>query len=595
MVEKANIFTGSFVILDPMDPRGGSREPVYTIGIGGAAGDGVREAGVHFGAFAERIGCHAFLAFYYPSLIRGGHNYGRVSFSSAPIYADYKSLDVLIALNADSVRIRKPEVKNDGIVIVEAKYFDEARAFAPGAHALPMTDFADQSGAPRAAQSSAAIGALAYMVGLERDEFAQLAENIFGDLVGGRALNTQVALRGYDHARECGFPVREEMRSQKCVGCVGSLIEGNKAVAKGFLSAGLKFYVGYPMTPSTSILHFLAKEAVKGHVQVIHPEDEIAVINSALGIAYAGKRVAVGTANGGFALMQEAFSFAGVSELPIAIVVSQRTGPATGVATHTGQSDLRFIIHAGHGEFPRLVIAPGDVDECYQAGIAALDLAWKYQIPSVVLLDKHISESHATSCVMMEENRASGIPGWEPREGETYKRFAITDSGVSPLAFPGQPGVSVKATSYEHDEFGISVDEPEKVLAMQEKRWRKETGLRSEFANWETVKVFGDPQSDTAILFWGSTKGAVLEAAKHLSRMPRLVQVIWMEPMDEGRVKEALAGATRIIAIEGNRNAQLAGLVREKTGIVASETIGKYDSEPFEPMALAEELRRRLS
>jgi 2-oxoglutarate ferredoxin oxidoreductase subunit alpha len=578
-----------------MSSQAGAHEPVYTIGVGGAAGDGVREAGVHFGAFAERIGCHAFLAFYYPSLIRGGHNYGRVSFSAAPVHADYAPLDILVALNADSVRIRKPELKDGGIVIVESKYFDEARAFAPEAHALPMSDFAEQSGAPRAAQSSAAIGAMAYMVGIEREEFTRLTETIFNDLVGGRDLNTQVALRGYDHARDFGFPVREEMRSQKCVGCVGSLVEGNKAVAKGFLSAGLRFYVGYPMTPSTSILHFFAKEAVKGQIAVIHPEDEIAVINAALGIAYAGKRVAIGTATGGFALMQEAFSFAGVSELPIAIAVSQRMGPATGVATHTGQSDLRFVIHAGHGEFPRLVIAPGDVDECYQAGVAALDLAWKYQIPSIVLLDKHLSESHATSCIVMEEERASEIPKWQPRDGETYKRFTITDSGISPLVFPGHPDAAVKATSYEHDEFGISTDEPEKVVAMQEKRWRKAVGLRGEFANWETVKVTGDSQSDTAILFWGSTKGAVLEATKRLPKMPRLVQIIWMEPMDEGRVKEALSGVTRIIAIEGNHNAQLAGLVREKTGIAATETILKYDSEPFEPTALAEELRRRLS
>lgn len=577
-----------------MSSHGQAVEPVYTIGVGGAAGDGVREAGVHFGAFAERIGCHAFLAFYYPSLIRGGHNYGRVSFSAAQVSADHESLDILVALNADSVRIRKPELKEGGVVIVETKFLDEARAFAPEAHALPMADFADQSGAPRAAQSSAAIGALAYMVGLEREEFSRLTETIFEDLVGGRDLNTSVALKGYDHARDFGFPIRSEMRSQKCVGCVGSLIEGNKAVAKGFLSAGLKFYVGYPMTPSTSILHFLAKEAVKGHIEVVHPEDEISVVNAALGIAYAGKRVAVGTANGGFALMQEAFSFAGVSELPIAFAVSQRTGPATGVATHTGQSDLRFAVHAGHGEFPRLVIAPGDVDECYEAGVAALDLAWKYQIPAIVLLDKHISESHQTSCISMEESRASDILKWEPRDGETYKRYSITDSGVSPLAFPGQPGASVKATSYEHDEFGIAVDEKEKVLAMAEKRWRKLTGLRGEFANWETVKVAGDPTSDTALLFWGSTKGAVMEAAKLLPKMPRLVQVLWVEPLDEGKVKEALAGATRIIAIEGNHNAQLAGIVREKTGIAATETILRYDSEPFEPTTLAEELIRRI-
>lgn len=578
-----------------MSTSAGMPRPVYTIGLGGAAGDGVREAGVHFGAFAERIGCHAFLAFYYPSLIRGGHNFGRISYSSEPVHADHAPLDILVAINADSVRIRKPEVREGGVIIVEAKYIADAKPFAPEAIGLPMSDIAGSCGAPHAAQSSAALGALAYMMGLERDEFQVLTPTIFSDLVGGRDLNTAVALKGYDHARDNVFPPRPDMRPEACIGCVGELTEGNKAVAKGFLSAGLKFYVGYPMTPSTSILHFLAKEAIKGHIEVIHPEDEIAVINSALGIAYAGKRVAIGTANGGFALMQEAFSFAGVSELPIAIAVSQRMGPATGVATHTAQSDLRFVIHAGHGEFPRLVIAPGDVDECYEAGAAALDLAWKYQIPSIVLLDKHISESHATSCIPMEGNKAGEYACWEPKEGESYQRFRFTDSGVSPLAFPGTPNASVKATSYEHDEFGIAVDEAHKVQAMQEKRWRKLGGLRSEYANFQTVKVAGDPGSDVALLFWGSTKGAVLEATKYLKRMPRLVQILWVEPMDEEGVRQALAGASRIIAIEGNHNAQLAGLVREKTGIAATETILRYDSEPFEPIALADELNKRLS
>lgn len=572
-----------------------SSSPVFTVGVGGAAGDGIREAGVHLGELTRRIGCHAFLAFYYPSLIRGGHNFARVSYSGEKVHADHAKLDMLLAVNADSVRIRQSECTHEAIIVVEETYLDEARRYEPRVLALPMNAVAKELNAPHAAAPSVGIGAFARSMGLSRDEFAALSGSIFSDLVGGTEMNTALALRGFDLAAERAFPIRTELRPGTCVGATGGLIEGNKAVAKGLLAAGLQFFVGYPMTPSTSILTFLAKESATKHtIKVVHPEDEIAVANMALGTIYAGLRTAIGTANGGFALMQETFSFAGVSELPFVAVVSQRQGPATGVATHTGQSDLRFVIHAGHGEFPRLVIAPGDVEECFEAGVAAMNMAWKYQTPAIVLLDKHISESQGTTVHDMESSRIGETLHWSPESQPDYKRFTITDSGVSPIAFPGMPGAHVKATSYEHDEFGSSVDDAREVLAMQDKRWRKYEGMKSEFGNYETIKVYGDTSASTALVFWGSTKGAVLEAMKYMKTPVRLLQVIWMEPFDEAAVSAALSGATRVIVIEGNHGAQLAGLIREKTGIAATETVNRYDSEPFEPEELAAELRRRL-
>lgn len=564
--------------------------PVLTIGVGGAAGDGVREAAVHVAEFAQHIGNYAFLAFYYPSLIRGGHNFGRVSYSADPVYADHGRLDVLVSLNGESVRIRKPEFDEKTIVLVESTFAAEAQKEWAGALALPMNALVKELNAPHAAAPSVGIGALAYVMGLSRDAFLAVAPIVFSDLVGGREVNVALATKGYDLALEGKFPVRADLHSTPRE-APGLLIEGNKATAKGLLAAGLQFYVGYPMTPSTSILTFLAKEASQGRLKVIHPEDEIAVFTMALGGAYAGARTAIGTANGGFALMQEAFSFAGVSELPIAAVVSQRQGPATGVATHTGQSDLRFVIHAGHGEFPRLVMAPGDVDECFETGAAALNLAWKYQLPTIVLLDKHISESQGTTKLDMETPRTEPYAEWVPEIAPEYKRFTNTESGVSPIAFPGTPNVHAKATSYEHNEDGASVDQAPEVLLMQEKRWRKLDGLRSEFAHYDTLKVFGDQASETAVVFWGSTKGAVLEAAKYMHTPLRFVQIIWMEPFDEDGVMAALSGAKRVVVIEGNHGSQLAGLIREKTGITATETITKYDSEPFEPLALAAQLR----
>jgi 2-oxoglutarate ferredoxin oxidoreductase subunit alpha len=310
-------------------------------------------------------------------------------------------------------------------------------------------------------------------------------------------------------------------------------------------------------------------------------------------MSYAGKRVAVGTANGGFALMQETFAFAGVSELPIAILVAMRMGPATGVATHTSQGDLRFIIHAGHGEFPRLVMAPGDIEECFAVAADALNLAWKYQIPAIVLTDKHLSESYQ-SVTLALESKGADLGKRTPVTGPDYKRYAITDDGVSPIAFPGTPNTVVKATSYEHNEEGEATEHAHEVLAMQNKRYRKLDGLYRDFAWFPTVKTYGDLSSDVVIVFWGSTKGAMLEALKQLKTPAKLVQVLWLEPFDADRVKSELAGARVIVDVEANHTAQLASLIREKTSIEITNKVLKYDAQPFTPTALAEEINRFL-
>ncbi|HSE34793.1 MAG TPA: 2-oxoacid:acceptor oxidoreductase subunit alpha [Candidatus Paceibacterota bacterium] len=570
-----------------------SHARVFTVGLGGAAGDGIREAGLHFGELLKHQGYEICLTSYYPSLIRGGHNYSRLSFSREPVFADHRSIDLLVAVNAESVRFHAHELAPDAIVLVESAYLSDVKDVAPQAIAIPMKDIGAEKGGPKAAYPSAALGAFALALGVSEADLPGVLAAALSDLAGGKAINTTIAEEGYRRAREAGVPDRADMREGARVEHPGDLIEGNKAVGEGFLAAGLEYYIAYPMTPATSLLHHLAKRAMEGKLKTVHPEDEITVINMALGVAYAGKRVAIGTANGGFALMEEAFAFAGVAELPLAIMVSQRQGPATGVPTHTGQSDLRFIVHAGHGEFPRLVIAPGDPEEAFNAAAAALNLAWKYQIPAIVLLDKHLSETYRT--IAVDPSKVAIERGKIGAGGADYQRYAFADDGISPMVVPGTPATCVKATSYEHDQFGIATDEPEKVKAMHDKRFAKLQGLASEFASHDTVKTYGDPASDTVVLFWGSTKGAVLEAAKGISRPVKFVQILWMTPFDTERVTRELAGAKRIILVEGNRTAQLAGLLREHTGIVVTDTILRYDSEAFEPEALMQDLNRLLA
>ncbi|MFA5831492.1 MAG: 2-oxoacid:acceptor oxidoreductase subunit alpha [Candidatus Paceibacterota bacterium] len=563
---------------------------IRTIGIGGAAGDGVREAGLHLAELFNRLGYQSFLSFSYPSVIRGGHNFSRLSFSKEKVWGDYSELDVLIAVNAESVRLHLRELKKDALVFVEQSYAEELKDTGANIIPLPMADFAKEINARPVARMTVGVGALAFAAGLAAEKTRELILSIFQDI--GGEVNATLAEKGYKHAEGLNVAkwtesVSETARDQKT-----EIIDANKAIGKGLLAAGLDFYIAYPMTPATSILHFLAKEALGGKVKTIQPEDEISAMNMAIGVAYTGKKVAVGSATGGFALMQEAFSFAGVSETPIVVAVSQRQGPATGVPTNTSQGDLQFVLHSGHGEFPRIVIAPGDAEEAYLATGNALHLAWKYQMPAIILVDKHLSESSQTAVLDGSKIIPGEVKKWL-HEGE-YNRYRLEDDGVSPFAAPGTENAVVKATSYEHDEFGDSTDDPEMVKKMIDKRFKKGEMLAQELPLYDTVKIYGDESSDTAILFWGGSKGAVLEATKNLKKPVKLVQVLWMEPFDTARIMTALSNMAKIISVEGNHNGQLAALLREKTGISPHHRISRYDSRPFDPTELAKNINELL-
>jgi len=475
---------------------------IFTIGIGGAAGDGVKKIGINIGKFLCEIGFEIYLSIDYPSLIRGGHNFVRLSFSRNKIWNDYERLDILVCLNEETKEIHKDEIK-EGAWVLE---------------------------------------------GLKTEEILEKIKEF-------------LSVKGFN----------ENEQNSKL-----SLIDGNTAFAKGLEAAGLDFYIGYPMTPSTSILHYLASKQTKDGLKVIQPENEIAVINMALGISYAGKRVAVGSATGGFALMQEAFSFAGQAELPLVVAVSQRQAPATGVPTRSSQSDLRFAIHSGHGEFPRIVMAPGDPEEAFEIGAGALNLTWNFKVPVIVLLDKILSEH--LMAVNIEKLKDGNIERLENGN----------------LKFPGTPEQVVKVTSYEHDENGITVDKAEDVKRMVEKRFIKATHIAEEMKNRETVKVYGNIDSSETLVFFGSTKSPILEAAKHFNKSIKLVQIVWLEPFDAEKVERELEGK-RVICVEGNYGGQLASLISEKTGIKIRDKILKYDSMPFDPIELAREINQKFS
>jgi len=429
-----------------------SHNEIFTVGIGGIAGDGIREAGTTLGFLLHKLGYEIYLSLDYPSLIRGGHNFVRLTFSKEKIWNDHTKLDALIALNDETIKLHKGELQENAVVFADGFLPADEEALGENAVIVPMSSSSKELGAIPITRSSVALGALFYILDLPLETMMEILHGIFKEKK--MEVNIDLAKIGYEHMQKMRFRrVKTLAKSES----KGELVDGNTAFARGLMAAGLDFYIAYPMTPATSILHYLAAKEKFDGLKVIQPENEISAINMALGVAYAGKRVATGSATGGYALMMEAFSFAGMAELPLVVAVSQRQAPATGAPTYSSQSDLRFIIHSGHGEFPRLVIAPGDAEESFRAGADALNLAWKFQIPVIVLLDKILSEHMMTSYIDIDSVSAEHGKIAGEVNGE-YGRYEIMPDGISPMVFPGTPNAVVKLTSYEHDERGITAD-----------------------------------------------------------------------------------------------------------------------------------------
>jgi 2-oxoglutarate ferredoxin oxidoreductase subunit alpha len=429
-------------------------------------------------------------------------------------------------------------------------------------------------------RSSAAIGVLCYLFKIPTELVEQLMNEVYGKKAEP---NIKLLNMGY----EFGEKNFERIKEIEVKDGSKRLLTGNEVIALGAVKAGLKFYIAYPMTPATSILHFFMNHNNDFGLRVVQPENEIAVINMALGAAYAGTRTMIGTSGGGFALMQEAFSLSGMSETPLVVVESQRAAPSTGVPTYTAQADLRFVLHAGHGEFPRIVIAPSDIEEAFYKAGEALNLAWKFQVPVIILVDKTLSESAMN--VELIEDRVTYEREKIAEQTENYKRYKFTDDGISPLSFPGGENV-VKSSSYEHDEFGITTEEPEEIKRMQEKRFLKTKAIIEDLKKRKTAELYGN--SKDLVVTWGSSKGGVLDAVDMMKREISILNVIYLEPFPTWEVLPIIKKARRVVCVEGNFTGQLAGLIREKTGFEVKEKILKYDSRPFDPIELKKSLEK---
>jgi 2-oxoglutarate ferredoxin oxidoreductase subunit alpha len=379
-------------------------------------------------------------------------------------------------------------------------------------------------------------------------------------------------------------------------------MSGNQALAFGAYSAGCKFYAAYPMTPVSPILHWFAEHSRKCGIIVIQPEDEIAVINMAIGAAHAGVRAMVATSGGGFALMSESVSMAGMMEIPIVIVEGQRGAPSTGLPTKTEQGDLKQVLGAGQGSYPKIVLAPRSIEEAFYTAIEAFNLAEKYQVPVIIMTDLYLCESITSLEKLNLDIKIDR--GWLVNEGEIkdYKRYMITETGVSPRALPGQKGYNFVAASDEHDEKGNLVSDvlaglPQMLKirnAMMEKRMRKEKYIIQEFP---PPKLYGDEDADITIVCWGSTCSTVREAIEELNKegiKANSLEIKYIHPFQAEEVKNILMKAKRLLLVENNYSALMGKLIAENTGIIIKDALLRYDGEPITPLQIVYKVKEIL-
>lgn len=575
-----------------------------TIRIAGEAGQGMESTAAGFSKVLSRAGLHVHLLQDFMSRIRGGHNYSQIRVSSEPIFAHTRHIHLLLAFNEEAVQVNKDDLVPGGAIIYDSAFAVDAEELkGKGLRPIPMplVQIARDVGGDKIMQNTAAIGATAGMTGFPFERIGDVIGQNFrrkGDDVVNA--NLKVAQAAYDLTIKdfAGSfewklkPVKDETRM---------MLNGNQAIALGAIAAGCKFISAYPMTPATSIIEYMTAKANRFGIVTKQVEDEIAAILMAIGAANGGVRAMTATSGGGFSLMTEALGMAGITETPLVVVISQRTGPSTGMPTRTEQGDLRFALHASQGEFPRFILAPGNIEQCYEAGWRAFNLAEKYQTPVIIMQDlmqafaQRTVDADAIDLAAVTIDRGALMSSAEADKLPEYKRHLITESGISPRLIPGTSKKhTVFTTSDEHSEQGYIIENAEQRIQMMEKRMRKMDLMVQEMRDPE---LYGPKKADVTLMGWGSTWGAMREAVDLLKAdgvRANMLHFVDVWPMAEERISAILEKTSYLVAVEGNFTAQFAGLVRELTGRKANHHILRYDGRPFSPQDIVERVKSEV-
>lgn len=581
-----------------------------TIGIAGAAGDGLDKSGDTLAKTCGRLGLHVYAYNSYQSIIRGGHIWLRVRIGAEKVYSHGDHLNAVIALNQDSIERHASEIEEGGVLVFNSDKFKcDPSLVGEGVQVLglPMNevtaDVVKEHGALQPImQNTVAVGAVLYLANLGLEEAIGVMSDTFAHK-GQKVIDLNVSLLkcGFEYAKKNAKTFTSEWSFSKKR---RPFITGNEAIAFGATVAGCKFYSAYPMTPASTILHWMVNHAKQTGVCIKQGEDEIAVINMAIGAGIAGARSMCATAGGGFALMTEAIGMAGIMEVPVVCVEVQRGGPSTGLPTKTEQADLYQCLGASQGEFPRIIVHPYDVADAYQTTIDVFNYADKYQLPVIIMSDLLLSEHPETVdpesfTTDPKIDRGEIVKEWNPEEKGKFKRFKFTESGISPRSLPGTANTVFVSASDDHDEESILISDmftspPVRRMIMQ-KRMRKMENLLKEIP---APQLGGAADGDVTLVCWGSTYGAVREAAEMLTAQgikTNYLCIKYIVPFHAKEVSEILNKAKKKISVEVNFTSMMAKYIKGETGISMDHHINKYDGEPMEPMIIVEAVKEHIA
>ena len=606
---------------------------------GGPQGSGVDSAANIFARACCYGGLHVYGKREYHSNIKGMHSYFHVRISEKEVRADLDRVDLLCTFDSESIVRHIREVSAGGGIVCDADVLatrlrdiatlplafwaefketlddgnrkaetvgdllKEAEGRKAHVYAIPymelLKQLADKIGEERLSRLTRMINVLALgasfgLIDYDKTLVEKAIQAVFRDkpkIVAANLMAFNLAYeyvgKSYQNLDSKLTPVRTDEKR--------IFVQGTQAVALGKLVGGCRLQAYYPITPAADESEYLEEnelfelvsESGEGSILVIQTEDEIAAVNMASGAALTGTRAATSTSGPGFSLMVEGLSWAGNNEVPVVINHYQRGAPSTGLPTRHGQDDLQFTLHAGHGEFPRIVVCSGDIEECFYDAAQAFNYAERYQLPVIHLIDKALANSSKT-CKMFNVNRTRIDRGQLLAEadlgGKEYKRFQFTESGISPRLPLGTPGTVFWHTGDEHDELGHVCEEPINRTRMIEKRMKKLEIADREIAIQERANLFGDPEAANTIVSWGSPKGAITETIERLRTEgydANFLQIRMPHPLPAGYVSEILQKAQRKIVVEGNYSAQLAEIIRERTGVVMDYYVLKWTGRPF--------------
>ena len=570
----------------------------FAMGIGGEAGQGIATPGDIFARIVVRRGLHLSTYNAYQSIIRGGHIFLTLRICDEEIFTHGDKLDLLLCLNQDTMDRHQRLIGPGGRVLYNSDTITPGESNGADLCAIPVGELTQSRN--RLIQNTVAVGVVTSLVRLDfevLEESLQLRFARQGQQVVDQ--NVEVARAGFDYAQANFQPFAASLPQN---GKPLAVWSGNDAIAMGGAAAGVKFYAAYPMSPASGILHWMASNARNLGIMVRQVEDEIGVSNMVIGAAHTGVRAMCATSGGGFALMTEAVGSAGMMEIPVVFINVQRAGPSTGVPTKTEQGDLWQVLGASQGDYERLIVAPRDALEAFNAMPELFNLVDKYQCPGIMISDLLISEGRYSvdpDLINMHPVIDRGQLISDPVSPNGYKRYENTDTGISPRAVPGLEGyVHIVATD-EHDEDSTLISDeftnPHKRRMMVEKRGRKMQGILEVIAPPE---LEGPEDAEVTLVGWGSTYGAIEEARQQLAERGVTVNQLgikWIMPFHSDHVSRILNGAKKVIIVENSYSGQFARFLRSETGFAAHGHIRKYDGEPFMPHHIADGVMEQVA